>query len=84
VSGKISNLDCYVLPALREGGHGLIRRSLTEVAAEPSRQRHKFGDLGEEGYGSGRERNVWKILAGCRIDTSPFVEKVSGSRPGCP
>ena len=25
-----------------------------------------------------------KVLAGCRIDTSAFVEKVSGSRPGCP
>ena len=24
------------------------------------------------------------ILAGCRINASAFVEKVSGSRPGCP
>jgi len=25
-----------------------------------------------------------KFWPGCRIDTSAFVEKVSGSRPGCP
>jgi hypothetical protein len=25
-----------------------------------------------------------KVLAGVSIDTSAFVEKVSGSRPGCP
>jgi hypothetical protein len=25
-----------------------------------------------------------KVLAGRRIDASAFVEKVSGSRPGCP
>jgi hypothetical protein len=27
---------------------------------------------------------AWKIWRGCRIDASAFVEKVSGSRPGCP
>jgi len=25
-----------------------------------------------------------KVWPGCRIDTSAFVETVSGSRPGCP
>jgi hypothetical protein len=30
-------------------------------------------------------RKAWeKILAGVSIDAGAFVEKVSGSRPGCP
>jgi hypothetical protein len=31
-----------------------------------------------------RMRKAWKSLAGVSIDTSAFVEIVSGSRPGCP
>ncbi len=38
-----------------------------------------------EGFDRLRCGKAWKeSWPGCRIDASAFVEKVSGSRPGCP
>ena len=38
-----------------------------------------------EGFDRGSDaEGLEQSWPGCRIDTSAFVERVSGSRPGCP